>query len=402
MPWRFSRPASLFLLTSFTFGMGAAQLQLYLNFYLAALEVPASLQGLINALPSLSFILTALPGAVLSSRIGLTRTLQLGGLLTLLGLLGVALGDSALTVGLAVLLEGVGAALIGVASAPFMTRHSDDKTRVTLFSLELALITGAGFLGNLLGGLIPQLYSSAVGISVQSAAALRVALLCGAAFQLLSLIPLLFIPNTRAKATLSHRSRLEQPRKVLAFVLPTTLLGVGAGLTIPYLNVFLEGKFHISYSSLGALFAWTSLTTAATALIQPALVRRFGEVRTVLLVQGLSLPFMAVLGFSPSLLLVGSSLFIRGALANASGPVYSAYTMRQLSESDRTLFAALSPMAWSGAFALSNLISGVVRSRLEFSSAFNLLFALTLVCYAASLSVLYWTLERRKFGWMSA
>jgi len=400
MHWKFSRPALFFLFSTFIFGMGAAQLQLYLNFYLQALEVSASLQGVINALPSLAFIVTALPGAVLSSRIGLTRTLQLGGVLTLLGLLGVALGSSALTIGLAVLLEGAGAALIGVASAPFMTRHSDDATRVPLFSLELALVTGAGFLGNLLGGLIPQLYAGAAGISVQSEAALRVALLCGAAFQFLSLIPLLFIPNTRGEKPLSRRSRLEQPRKVLAFVLPTTLLGLGAGLTIPYLNVFIEGKFHISYSSLGALFAWTSLTTAATALIQPALVRRFGEVRTVLLVQGLSLPFMAVLGFSPSLLLVGSSLFIRGALANASGPVYSAYTMRQLSEADRTLFAALSPMAWSAAFALSNLISGLVRSRLEFSSAFHLLFALTLLCYAASLSVLYWVLERRKFGLM--
>ena len=380
--------------------MGAAQLQLYLNFYLQALEVSASLQGVINALPSLAFILTALPGAVLSSRIGLTRTLQLGGVLTLLGLLGVALSSTALSIGLAVLLEGAGAALIGVASAPFMTRHSDDATRVPLFSFELALITGAGFLGNLLGGLIPQFYAGALGIPIQSAAAVRVALLCGAAFQFLSLIPLLFIPNTRGDIPLGRRSRLEQPRKVLAFVLPTALLGLGAGLTIPYLNLFLEGKFHISYSSLGALFAWTSLTTAATALIQPALVRRLGEVRTILLVQGLSLPFMAVLGFSPSLLLVSLSLFIRGALVNASTPVYSAYTMRQFPEADRTLFAALSPMTWSGAFALSNLVSGWIRSHLSFSSAFNLLFALTLLLYAASLSVLYWVLERRKFGLM--
>jgi len=299
MHWKFTRPALFFLFSTFIFGMGAAQLQLYLNFYLAALEVPTSVQGVINALPAVAFILTALPGAVLSSRIGLTRTLQLGGVLTLLGLLGVVLSSSALSIGLAVLLEGAGAALIGVASAPFMTRHSNDSTRVTLFSLELALVTGAGFLGNLLGGLIPQLYAGAVGIPIQSAAAVRVALLCGAVFQLLSLIPLLFIPNTRGDIPLGRRSRLQQPRKVLAFVLPTALLGLGAGLTIPYLNVFIEGKFHISYSSLGALFAWTSLTTAATALIQPALVRRFGEVRTVLLVQGLSLPYYGGVGIQP-------------------------------------------------------------------------------------------------------
>ena len=398
MHWKFSRPALLFLLTSFTFGMGAAQLYLYLNFYLVALEVPPHLQGLINALPSLAFIVTALPGAVLSSRIGLTRTLQLGGLLTFLGLLGIALSTSTLSIALSVLLEGAGAALIGVASAPFMTRHSNDNTRVSLFSLQLALITGAGFLGNLLGGLIPQFYADAVGVPVQSVAAVRVALLCGAVFQLLSLIPTLFMVSARGEKPLTRHSRLEQPGKVLVFILPTLLLGLGAGLTIPYINLFIEGKFGVSYSSLGALFAWTSLTTAAAALIQPKLVQKFGEVRTVLLVQGASLPFLAILGFSPSLLLVSSSLFIRGALANAASPVYSAYTMRQLSEADRGIFAALSPMAWSGAFALSNLLSGWIRSRLPFSSAFDLLFTLTLLFYVASVGTLFWALERGKFG----
>ena len=77
------------------------------------------------------------------------------------------------------------------------------------------------------------------------------------------------------------------------------LVGLGAGATIPYLNLFIEGKFHISYASLGSIFAWTSLATAVTVLIQPALVKWLGQLRAVLVVQMSSLPFLAMLGFSP-------------------------------------------------------------------------------------------------------
>ena len=55
-------------------------------------------------------------------------------------------------------------------------------------------------------------------------------------------------------------------------VLPNILVGLGAGATIPFLNVFVEGKFNIDYASLGSLFAWTSLATAATALLLLVLV----------------------------------------------------------------------------------------------------------------------------------
>mgnify|MGYP002653909397 CR=1 FL=1 len=50
-------------------------------------------------------------------------------------------------------------------------------------------------------------------------------------------------------------------------MLPNILVGLGAGATIPFLNVFIEWKFNIDYASLGSLFAWTSLATAATALL---------------------------------------------------------------------------------------------------------------------------------------
>lgn len=151
----------------------------------------------------------------------------------------------------------------------------------------------------------------------------------------------------------------------------------------------------MSYAGLGTLFAWTSLTTAATALLQPLLVRRMGQLQAVLLVQACSLPFLAVLGFAPQLWMVTAALFTRGALMNAAGPVYSAYAMTALPEEDRPMYSAVNLIAWDLGWAISSVLSGVVRGALPFTTAFNALFAWTLLMYGASVLAIYLGLYRR-------
>ena len=176
---------------------------------------------------------------------------------------------------------------------------------------------------------------------------------------------------------------------MVRLVTPNLLVGLGAGATIPFLNVFIEGKFGVSYASLGALFAWTSLATAATVLLQPWLVSRFGRLTAILIVQAGSLPFLAMLGFAPSLVLVTVAMFTRGALMNAAGPVYSAYAMDTLPEEDRPMYSAVNTIVWDVGWAVASLASGVVRSMLPFSTAFNLLFTVTLVMYSLSVVAIY-------------
>ena len=69
---------------------------------------------------------------------------------------------------------------------------------------------------------------------------------------------------------------------------------------IPYLNVFIEIKFNLDLAALNVIFAFTSLGTTIAILLQPALARRFGKVGSVVLVQGVSIPFLVVLGSARS------------------------------------------------------------------------------------------------------
>lgn len=394
MNWRFSRQLWLYLAAVFAFGLSQAFAALFLNFYLRALGVAAEWQGVINALPAVTMGLLSLPAVALARRISNAHTLKIGAGLAAAGTAILALSSGPVFAMLGVTVQGAGSALIMVAGGPFMANNTDEANRVTLFSLQNALMTGAGFLGNLLGGQVPAAYAAATGTAPDGLAALRAALLVATVFQVAGLLPVLALRPSGKKA--EGRSFAVRDKATMArLVLPNVLVGLGAGATIPFLNLFIEGKFQVSYASLGSLFAWTSLATAVTVLIQPALVRWLGQLRAVLLVQLSSLPFLAVLGFAPYLWLVTLALFTRGALMNAAGPVYSAYAMTTLPEEDRPMYSAVNMMAWNGGWALSSVISGVVRGALPFAPAFNLLFGWTLAMYLASILAIYFGLYRR-------
>ncbi len=394
MTWRFSPQVWLYLTTSFSFGLAQAFLALFLNFYLRALGLGPEWQGIMNALPALTLVFLSLPAVALARRISNAHTIKIGVALSLLGTLILALGGGPAGVVTGALVQGAGAALMIVAGSPFMANNSDERSRITLFSVQSALMTSAGFVGNLIGGRVPEAYALFTNTQADGVGALRTALLVATALQLLGLLPAL---KLRPSGKTSHTGRsfaVRDKRAMFRLIFPNLLVGLGAGATIPFLNVFIEGKFQINYASLGQLFAWASLATAATALLQPLLVRRLGQLQVVLLVQAGSLPFLALLGFAPHLWMVTLALFTRGALMNAAGPVYGAYAMSSLEENDRPMYSALNVIAWDSGWAVSSVLAGVVRGQLPFTLAFQLLFAWTLLMYGGSVLAIYLGLYR--------
>ncbi|MFC3862835.1 MFS transporter [Deinococcus antarcticus] len=395
MNWRFSNQIWLYLTSAFTFGLSQAFMMLFLNFYLKALGLGTQWQGILNALPAITLALLSLPAVALARRISNAHTLKIGAALGLLGTLLITLAPGAALIVVGALIQGAGAALTVVSSTPFMANNSDEKNRVTLFSVQSAMFTAAGFVGNIVGGRIPELYAAANNVPVHGVEALRTALLVATGLQVLGLIPVLFLRPSGKTRPEGRSFAVKDKRTMARLVLPNILVGLGAGATIPFLNVFVEGKFNIDYASLGSLFAWTSLATAATALLQPLLVKKMGQIQAVLVVQAASLPFLAMLGFAPHLWMVTAAMFTRGALMNAAGPVYSAYAMSSLPEEDRQMYSAVNTIAWDLGWAASSIGSGVVRGWLPFSTAFNLLFAWTLLMYLGSVVAIYLGLYRR-------
>ena len=392
----FSKKIWLFLIGSFAYGLGQAFMMLFLNFYLKSLGLDDSHTGLVNALPAFTSAALSIPAVLLSRRFGEVRTMKLGTIIGLSGILCITFANGPLVALVGSFLQGIGSAFIMVATSPFMAKESTPSNRVTLFSIQMALSTGAGFLGNLIGGSVPQWYGHFTGSGVDSVPALRTALIVATVFQLMGLFSVLLIENDEEIVHTPGQKRpgfqVENKRFMFFLVASGMPVGIGAGLTIPYLNIFIEGKFGIDFQTLGSLFGWTSLATAATVLIQPYLVRRLGHLRTGLMVEIASLPFLALLGFSSHLWLVIIAMFTRGALMNATGPAYNTYAMEHLSKEDRPVYSALGMISWSTTWAIAASVSGFFRQMMgpaRQQEAFQYLFAGTLIMYALSMLMRY-------------
>lgn len=393
------------MMASFSFGLGQAFIQLFLNFFLRSMGLDGSMQGIINAMPAIISAAMSIPAIWITRKFSEVTTLKIGLVLSVVGLAVLAASSGAALALAGAFIQGLGSALTMVSASPFMAGETSEANRVPLFSLQMALSTGAGFLGNILGGQVPGFYARLTGLPADSVEALRVALILAVVLQLIGIIPIFFIKGQKDHGTAADlqpaRFSVENKRLMAKLIIPNFLVGLGAGATIPYLNLFIEAKFNIDYASMGSLFGWTSLATATTVLIQPWIVRKLGQIRAILAVQLASLPFLVILGFAPWFSLVVLALFTRGALMNAASPVYSAYAMNLLSVRDRPVYSALNMMSWNSGWAIMATVSGAFRGYMgpeRILISFNWLFAWTILMYGMSLALVYFWLYRQNAG----
>lgn len=398
----FNHPARLFLLATFINGIVYSIWWLFFNFYILELGYSREYLGLVTSVTSASALLLGIPLGVLSDRIGRRKAMLWG---VAVYVIASALEVIVLQPNLILLMafaSGAGHTLYFISQPPFMMKASNSQNRTLLFSINFALITLSGTFGSLFAGQMPALFGSLFNIPADSPGAYRAVLLSAIFLGSLSLIPLSMLRSNKSYQYLeSNAQMLESPtmRSVLSALwitlsrpltlklsMPNLIIGFGAAILIPYMNVFFSYKFDISDQSLGILFALSSLFTGIGAFIGPRLALSMGtKIRAVVLSQWLSLIFMLILGFSPFFELAAAAFLIRSALMNMSVPLYDAFSMEQVRELEQATVTSVKETAWQLGWTFGPYISGLVQE----SHGFSPLFIATSILYAAATSLIW-------------
>ncbi|MDQ7793207.1 MAG: MFS transporter [bacterium] len=378
---QFGTNARLFLTVNALGSMSHAIFSLVFNLYIYSLGYRQDFIGLLNGLPALVVLLIGLPIGMAADRRGYLGFLRVGAVLSTASCLGLALGQSpALLVGCS-LVGGVGGALSWVIGAPFMMSLTRPEDRVTLFSVASALSLATGFAGSLLGGALPGVFAAWWGMAASDAQPLRWALMAAVAFSALSFLPLLVMRETRTARPATSRPLPRGRREISLFLkllTPSALVSFGAGAMVVFFQLFFRLRFNLEPRTIGTLFAFSAVTTALATLAAPVLARRSGKVRTVVLTQMASIPFLLLLAYSHDLRWVVTAYYFRQMLMNMGGPVQHIFSLEQVREDQRATFSSLSAMLGSlGRGGLGPIVSGILQVRGGFSAAFTL----TSVCY---------------------
>lgn len=376
----YPRDARLFLLSSVLGGFVGSIQGLQFNLYLKALGYGQDFMGVLASIPAFVTMALALPFGLAVGRLGYRKAILIGMGLQATGLLVLCLVPERLPLLGSRVVAGIGGTLAGVVGAPFLAAAVGDRDRAHLFGFQAGASILSGMAGSALGGFLPGLLAQEFGLEPQSAAAYQAALLATFALYVLSIVPIALIRGSGRSEPPHIRDVLARRSLVLRLVTVQTTIGLGAGLVIPFANIFFRLKFGASDPELGLLFAVNALLMGLGSFAAPAIATRVGRGRTVVLSQGMSIPFLFLWGFGPTLVWSALGYLIRTPLMNLAGPVFSLLVMELFPPEMRSGVNGFLMVSWNAGWALGSLASGYVQEAL----GFNYLFPSTATLYSAA------------------
>jgi MFS family permease len=382
--------ARLYLGSVILTGAAMGVYRLLFNFFILSQGFDEALLGMLVTTSSMTALLAALPMGYVSDMLSRRFALILGGCMIVVSVVGMVLWPTLPVLIAMNVLVGLAQSLAGVTMGPFLMENSGEKERTYLFSLTSGIQMASAFVGNWVGGYLPTWISGLKHFSATSSTAYGGSLLIIAGGAALGVLPLLFLRTPKAGTQRSLFAPFnffrKQPRLLTQLILPMLVTSIGAGLIMPFMNVFFRNVYHQPDPVIGSMFAWGSLAMGIGMIVAPPLGDRYGKIKVVVFTQGLSIPFLVMLGFSPVFALSAAAYFIRLALMNMSGPIYQTFVMENVEPGARGTVASLVSMANSFGWAFSPIISGWLQVR----SGFSLPFLGTILLYIVSV-YLYWS-----------
>ena len=381
----FSTDARLYLVSSLFVSFSTGLLYLLFNLYVLSLGYDQAFVALLASLPSFVIAAAAVPAGILLPRLGFRRALLVGLAVYVLAQLAWVLFPSRPILIAGSIVSGLGSVLLFVVSSPLMVSASHEGTRTHLFGVQFALTTFASVVASVLGGQLTRVFGhGATGTS----AGYRGVLLVATAVATAAFVPIFRLrgmsPQLHADAP--ARGHWRPYRPLLSKLVAIQLVGsLGAGMTMPFLNVFFKVRFGASDATLGLVFAVSSLLTGCAGILAPWVAGKLGKVRAIVLSQSLSIPLLLAMGLVPVFGASAGSFLVRTALMNMSAPVFAAYSMGIVPTTVRPLAASLLMLAWNAGWAISAWISGYI----QVASGFTPLFAITAALYSISIVMTY-------------
>jgi len=393
----FQPNARFYLLNVVVTGAAMGVYRLLFNFYVLSLGFDEALVGNLVTTSSLTALLVALPMGYLANFLGRKASLVISGALVSLSIFGVVIWPVQPVFYVMNVISGVGQSLAAITMAPFLMENSGEAERTYLFSFSSGIQMAMASVGNWVGGYLPTWVAASAGVTPVSSTAYAGALLVIAVVAVVGILPLLFLRTPRLErmdrsifAPLTYASH--HPAQLGKLILPMLLTSIGAGLIMPFMNVFFRVVHNQPDPVIGTLFAWGSLAMGIGLLIAPPLADRMGKIQLVVVTQALSIPFLILLGFAPWFWVGALSYYIRLALMNMSTPVYQTFVMEQVEAPARAMVASLVSMAWNFGWAFSPTISGWMQVNYGFCPPF----LGTIILYVISV-YMYWS-----FFWRDA
>tara|TARA_B100000315_G_scaffold229960_1_gene239959 strand:+ start:20669 stop:21994 length:1326 start_codon:yes stop_codon:yes gene_type:complete len=396
---RFTVNAKLFLGYSLLSQLGAGIWTVMFNLYLLRLGFGTSFVGLFIMVDMLFHGLVAFPAGLLADKIGRRKAFFIATCISL-GARGTLLfvHDSKEMLLILAAISGVGEAFHGVAGPPFIMENSEPKERPLLFSLNaMFLMVSRG-----VGSALPLVWAISLGVPDLDVDSARWVLVASLPLTLAGLAPLAFMTEKRVELVESFLD-LFALKNVVNFdaiaklTVASLVVGTGFGLATRFFNVFFDLGLGATDRQISAIFAVGAVGGATAIVFSGMLVQRWGKVRSIVVTQIVSVPFLVLMVAAPMVVtglpLVVAFFLLRDAFYSLSMPIRNQISMELTVAKERGTTAGMTHMAFDlgGAFGagIAGVLIGVEAAKVdigvdvaEFLPAFVVAAALVVIAAA--------------------
>ncbi len=293
-------------------------------------------------------------------------------------------GGNEVRITLGFVLWGLSFMILNVCGLPFIMRSAPEEVVSEAISLNFATWSLATIISGTLINILSGMKELVIGSTALVMDEFHIMLII-IGISSLSFVFILFMQEAKPRSSSSDflsnfkALRSDYDWKLISRVLfPNMLIAIGAGLTIPFVNLFFNSVFEVDSDQFSLIGAATAGIVFLSMLVIPVIRRRFGFRVAILIPQWLAIFFLVVLAFSQiasayswALYVAIAAFMLRQPLMNMAGPMTSELGMKYVGSRNQELISAMSSSIWSASWFISAKIFQVLRQlELEYYQIF--------------------------------
>ena len=190
---------------------------------------------------------------------------------------------------------------------------------------------------------------------------------------------------------------------LLKAIVPTIIIAIGAGLTIPFINLFFFHNFQIDSTGFAVIGGVASVLVAFLALLVPNVKNKLGFKKGITYTQTTAVIALFALATTEfftqywwALPVAVLCFWVRTPLMNMAAPMTSELTMNYVGKKNQEMLSAIMAAIWSGSWFFSSQIFRYLKAE---GLPYAYIFYITAVLYGFGVFMYYFLVldyERRK------
>lgn len=358
------------LLASFAMGI----FNMFVGIYLKEVGYEENIVGMILSLNVFAMAIASIPSAYLIEKIGRRKSFKLGFISIAIGSVFLVLFKNIFLIGLMAIINGFGMSVKNTAEGMYITENTKEEERVSIFSINFIVsnigMMSASFIGGILSTNMSKYFTSQQSITY--------IFIISAILSLLAFIPIYFMKEPKNlesrnfKECLQGYNHVISDKKVLSFMMYYLIIGIGAGMVVPFFSVYLKYSMNISDSIVGSILSISQFGCILGGSLIPFMSNKFGKSNSVIICQLISIPFLLSIAFPQGIILIVISFFMRNGLMNMATPLTQNLSMELVDKKDRTNLSSLISLCSNISRAIGISIGGFMMEKISYNSPYYL------------------------------